>query len=415
MNKRFTNYLAIFLLLFFCFLNAKDLNIKILEKEIIQYNREGKQKLSQKKLSDLLFSGNLTKVEEANVLFYMAATYRSVSDYMMCIDYLNKSYAIAKSFPVENILRMKLDYEYAFAYFDNKEYDKSKKAMDHIASQKYFHTIPEDQSYILMQEGYLFLRNKEYDKAENRYEEALKIMKIANYCNLPIVFVKMMELYNQKKNIGKVESIYSEGMKISKSCGVLKYETYTASEMEKIYKENNLLNKAYSISIKVDSLKKIEDLENRVSEMHVIDKKYIERQESLESKSFFWEQLGMIIFAVTLLLVVGYSLLKSKNLKLEKIKMKEELEQVKEDLNSYSESFNSGEKLLTSEVPIINSDKLTDRQKDLLKLMTEGFSNKEIADKLFITESTVKYHIKNIYSILELKDRKDLFKKLSNN
>ncbi len=415
MNKKFTNYLAIFLLLLFGFLNAKDFNINALEKEIIQFNREGKQRLSQKKLSDLLFSGNLTKEEEANVLFYMAATYRSVSDYMMCIDYLNKSYVIAKNFPRENILRMKLDYEYAFAYFDNKEYDKAKEAMDHIATEKYFHVIPEDQSYILMQEGYLFLRNKEYDKAESRYDEAFKIMKIANYCNLPIVFVKMMELYNHKKNIKKVENIYTESMKISKSCGILKYEIYTAAEMEKIYKENNLLNNAYSIGAKIDSLRKIEDLENRVSEMHVIDKKYIEKQEAVDNKSIFWEQLGMIIVGIVLISFIGYSLLKSKNLKLEKRKMEEELEQVKEDLNSYSESFNSNEKSLTSELSIFDSDKLTDRQKDLLKLMIDGFSNKEIADKLFITESTVKYHIKNIYTILELKDRKDLFKKMNNN
>ena len=48
-------------------------------------------------------------------------------------------------------------------------------------------------------------------------------------------------------------------------------------------------------------------------------------------------------------------------------------------------------------------------------MMAQGLSNKKIADKLFISESTVKYHIKNIYSILDLKDRKDLFKKMNEN
>jgi len=71
-------------------------------------------------------------------------------------------------------------------------------------------------------------------------------------------------------------------------------------------------------------------------------------------------------------------------------------------------------KLLSPEHFFIENDKLTERQKELLKLISEGFSNKEIADKLFITESTVKYHVRNIYSILELKDRKDLFRKMTN-
>jgi DNA-binding CsgD family transcriptional regulator len=391
------------------------LNINILEKEIIKYNREGKQKLSQKKLSDLLFSGDLSKEEEANVLYYMAATYRGVSDYMMCIDYLNKSYAIAKDLPKDNILRMKLDYEYAFSYFDNKEYDKSSKMMDRIAAKNYISAIPEDQSYILMQEGYLFLRDKKYDRAELKYEQALEIMKTANNCNLPIVLVKMMDLYHQKNDIKKVESLYAESMKISKGCGILRYETYAASEMESIYKERNLLSKAYAVSLKVDSLKKIEDLESKVSEMHVIDKKYIEKKEALQEKSVFWEKIGAVFVATILLSIITYSFRKSKSLKTEKQKMEEEMEQIRDDLNSYSESYYSTEKSVSLESAIINSDKLTDRQKELLKLMADGLSNKEIGEKLFITESTVKYHIKNIYSILELKDRKDFFKKINNN
>ena len=412
MNKKFTPYLTILLVVFVSFLNAQNLNINSLEKEIIKYNREGKHTLSQKKLSDLLFSGNLTKEEEANVLFYMATTYRGVTDYMMCIDYLNKSAAIAKDLPTDDVLKMKLDYEYAFAYFDNKEYDKSQQVMDHIAAQHYSQTIPEDQSYILMQQGYLFLMSKDFGNAEKNYNEAMEIMKTANYCNLPIVYVKMMDLYSRKKQMQKVESLYAESLQISKSCGILKYETYVASEMEKIYKENNLLDKAYAVGIKVDSLRKLEDLDNRVSEMHIIDKKYLEKKDLQENEAVFSEKIGVLLIALILLIIIGYSFFRSRSLKIEKVKMKEEIEQIKEDLNSYSQKPQNDVKFVNSESTLLNYDLLTERQKELLRLMADGLSNKEIADKLFITESTVKYHIKNIYSILDLKDRKDFFKKI---
>ncbi|KSU62060.1 LuxR family transcriptional regulator [[Bacillus] enclensis] len=48
---------------------------------------------------------------------------------------------------------------------------------------------------------------------------------------------------------------------------------------------------------------------------------------------------------------------------------------------------------------------LTKREKDVLAELTKGKSNKEIASSLFITEKTVKTHISNIFSKLEVSDR----------
>lgn len=52
---------------------------------------------------------------------------------------------------------------------------------------------------------------------------------------------------------------------------------------------------------------------------------------------------------------------------------------------------------------------LNERQQKIVDLMAFGYSNKQIADKLFISENTVKYHIKNIYHVLHVKDRKTLW------
>lgn len=48
---------------------------------------------------------------------------------------------------------------------------------------------------------------------------------------------------------------------------------------------------------------------------------------------------------------------------------------------------------------------LTSREIEVLKALTEGLSNKEIGEKLFISISTVKTHIINIYSKLGVKNR----------
>lgn len=48
---------------------------------------------------------------------------------------------------------------------------------------------------------------------------------------------------------------------------------------------------------------------------------------------------------------------------------------------------------------------LTNREKEILLLISEGKSNQEIADDLFITLKTVKTHVSNILSKLDVEDR----------
>lgn len=48
---------------------------------------------------------------------------------------------------------------------------------------------------------------------------------------------------------------------------------------------------------------------------------------------------------------------------------------------------------------------LTEREIEVLRELGYGLNNKEIAEKLFITEGTVKNHVSNIISKLELRDR----------
>jgi DNA-binding NarL/FixJ family response regulator len=48
---------------------------------------------------------------------------------------------------------------------------------------------------------------------------------------------------------------------------------------------------------------------------------------------------------------------------------------------------------------------LTDRERDVLRLIAQGHSNRQIGEALHITEGTVKGHVSNILSKLHLQDR----------
>lgn len=62
------------------------------------------------------------------------------------------------------------------------------------------------------------------------------------------------------------------------------------------------------------------------------------------------------------------------------------------------------EKLSKAKEHVLHED-LTNREKEILLLISEGKSNQEIADELFITLKTVKTHVSNILSKLDVDDR----------
>ena len=51
---------------------------------------------------------------------------------------------------------------------------------------------------------------------------------------------------------------------------------------------------------------------------------------------------------------------------------------------------------------------LNGKQTEVLRLLLDGYPNGEIADKLYLAESTVKYHVKNILKITGYKNRNEL-------
>lgn len=76
-------------------------------------------------------------------------------------------------------------------------------------------------------------------------------------------------------------------------------------------------------------------------------------------------------------------------------------------LKTFTESTESVSKNDTADRidEVCEQFKLTPREKELIELIYAGKSNKEIADTLFLSESTVKTHIYNIFRKMDVKNR----------
>ena len=51
---------------------------------------------------------------------------------------------------------------------------------------------------------------------------------------------------------------------------------------------------------------------------------------------------------------------------------------------------------------------LSHREAEVAELVAEGLSNKSVANRLFVTEKTVKFHLTNIYKKMSVKSRAQL-------
>ena len=60
---------------------------------------------------------------------------------------------------------------------------------------------------------------------------------------------------------------------------------------------------------------------------------------------------------------------------------------------------------------IDNEEKLTNKEREVLVLVSKGYSNKQIAERLFVSLDTVKKHLYNSYKKLGAKNKVEALKK----
>ena len=138
--------------------------------------------------------------------------------------------------------------------------------------------------------------------------------------------------------------------------------------------------------------------------MQILENKIEKEKKELELKNerlVRYFLIGMISILVLLLFISGrlYVINKQKRVLVEKenTRIHNEIEQLTQALDE------KGNKRLD-----LTQYNLTDRQKEIISLIQQGKSNKEIASLLFISENTVKYHLKIIYEILDIEHRTEI-------
>jgi DNA-binding CsgD family transcriptional regulator len=171
---------------------------------------------------------------------------------------------------------------------------------------------------------------------------------------------------------------------------------------------------SYSDSIKKITQEHINELETK----KVIDVEELADNKdtiSNQQKIFFKGTLALVFLLFILVLVVFFGVKKYNRYKKQQNSI---IAQMQKELQN---SLIKLQKQPTKKSTITISDRiieltkknnLTERESDVLLQITNGLNNKQIAEELFVSVNTIKYHTRNLYEKLNIKKRGEVASKL---
>ena len=390
----------LFVFLIFCFQIslAQEVNIVKLNDKIYEYNNNLEYKKSQDTLLHLLSNENLTAHDQIEINILLSMTYKRLQDYKSVLLYLSD----AKKIALENklvVFEDEINAQFAFAFFDTQNYKEADKIMKKIALDNYRNLNSDSKSKILMQQGFIEFLDSNYEPAENFYKKASGLMQKDNHCDLPIVFGKQIQLYFATKEFEKANNYYKKGIEKAKECHIIKYEIYLAEVMMNIYKDRKDATNTFKFQKKYDSLTLILKPAENLQELH-FDREIKSRDNEQKEKKYWWitvisYTIALLLLFIIIILVLRYSF------KLKRIN-KAQVHTIGE-MRTMVTQYEFNEKTNVSNLSLLNK-----RQLSIIDMIKDGKSYKEIANQLHVSENTIKYHIKIIYDILNIKKRSQL-------
>ncbi len=386
--------------------SAQKIDLRKLEDKIFLQNNNSEYKKSQDTLLSLIATaGYKDKVE---LYLLLSDTYKRLQDYEAVEKFVKEAQKVAQENAYSDVLNT-LDAHLAYAYFDTQNYKRASAVMQNIRKSKNKPLSDDDNAKITMQEGYLLYLEKKYRESEVKYFASAKLMEKASPCDLPIVYGKQMQLYyDLYNNDEKALQLYSKSLAKADSCNILKYKLYATEVMMNLYTEKNNPSKLLIFKKKYDSLDDLYRMSENLSKLHDEKDQILTAEKHVVSQS----KTRIIVFsAFVVLLLGGLAFLYGRKTGIYKKKSsayEKELEEMKQELIKYSESHSLKE-------PAKGEVILTEKQQKIVQWICDGKTNKEIADLSFVSESTIKYHIKNIYDLLQVNGRTELREKISKN
>jgi len=401
MNKIFTLLLFIFTLSAF----GSNVSIKELIQEIEHSSNLENHEAAIKLVCNFLAQPNITSAEKYEAYLLKSAIYRRLYKYEHALH--NLDLALKEGVKGDNRAAVEqiIKAERSFVYFDKQDFDTSEKLTVQLEATGYRNLEPKYLLFLYTQKGYFLLKRKEYDASEEILNKAFNLSKKHFPAELPIIFGKQIELYHHTGNVVKRDLTYQAGIQSARQARNIKYEFYLEEIMKNVFSSSKDYKNAFFHQQKCDSLFSLYNSNIKSSKVELLEQQLNSQEYSYGLQKKQYIVITAVVFSLLLLLLLFIAFKLYKNTKLKNKFITEENQRIQDEIKYHLQ--------ISEQTQPVTKDKLdgfhfTERQLQIIELIKKGKSNKEIAAELFISENTVKYHLKIIYSVLNIKQRNEL-------
>ena len=307
--------------------------------------------------------------------------------------------------------------------------DNLDKCLAHLNQSNDILTNLNDTTTLLYVKNTLALvyeKVKDFKKALSNYQAANRLATaIANMEEVIHTSLSIGHTHLQMNNLEAAEKIGTQTIVAAKDNGMANHRKGGYDLLYKVALKRNEYAKALGFRNKYYELQDSianQDVKTRIAELETkyeTEKKQAEIEKlslenELKTANLASSRNANIALAIggslTIALLTVFFTLRHKKQKAEKEAQELQMEALKKRFMELHSS--PAELAVALEFNDLNeklNTKLTEREFDALRLSLEGKTNVEIADKLFISVSTVKFHLRNTYSKMGVGNRKEAF------
>ncbi len=265
--------------------------------------------------------------------------------------------------------------------------------------------------------------------AELGYFEAEKIFLMSkDSLNLSALYNNLGDLFYKQNILKKAGSYFEKSYKYSQGFTDVNYKRLIVKNLSNIYQKLGQDKKALEYRIiyeeMYDKMVNVAEVEKIVELNHAYDtikkeQQIIQKNEQItelqSSRKNIYIIVGVLSLVIMLILLLYRSRLRKHHLleeniqsidkqiaslKIENTDLKTKLIETELELNKLEVKYSKDK----DKLPETHTN-LSKREYEVLLFMAEGLSDKEIADKIFVSVTTVRTHIRRIYDKLLVKNR----------
>ena len=382
-------------------LRGQSIDTQILYNEISDLNRNYNYQLSIVKLENIINDSKSTSYDKYYAYLLKAQTYKRVFNYPSTLDNLDLAYAEGMKTDHKKEVETRIRIEKMFIDFDLLNFDKVPQHLAEIDKSLLPLIDGTTLSFYYNVIAVMNIREGKLEEAENSLYEGIKILEETDPQHLPAVYIKLLALAESLNDAEMALSAFEKGMHYAEKYKMDIYKIRLYFEYSHFFVVRQDYKNAYFYQNLGSELSGKYNAPYQSGKMNMLEKEMLKTRTDLELKN----ERNMLIFLCVLLaifvilIVVLFKLFKVNKQKRDLIER--ENDRIRAKLEKLSWEL---DQIDNSKVDLKKYD-LTERQLEIIELIKKGKTNKEIGAALFISENTVKYHLKIIYNVLGIDNR----------